>query len=103
MKKKNWKIIIEASAKKELHDLLNTKIIDQNDIQVLKKWVSEIEENGPNAVLDSSFWNDHPLHSDWKGYRSSSFSYRGRIIYKVINEKIVVQVVRVTADHDYRR
>lgn len=30
-------------------------------------------------------------------------TYSGRVIYRVIKGRIVVQVVRVTADHDYKK
>lgn len=98
-----WRVELDEEAKLELMELKKNGELSQGDIEVLRKWVSEIEEGGVDAIKKSPFWNDHPLHSDWKGHPSSSFSYKGRIIYKVIDNKILVMVVRITVDHDYRR
>ncbi|MCB0356742.1 MAG: hypothetical protein KDD40_07025 [Bdellovibrionales bacterium] len=98
-----WRVELDEKAKFELMELKKSGELSQGDIEVLRKWVSEIEEGGFDAIKNSPFWNDHPLHSDWEGHRSSSFSYKGRIIYKVIDNKILVMVVRITVDHDYRR
>lgn len=42
------------------------------------------------------------LAGEWKGHRSSRLNSQYRVIYKVDNEKILVQVMSVTP-HDYRR
>lgn len=101
--RKTWKVEIERKAERELGALLKSRALNQDDIQILQKWITEIEEVGLEAIWESRYWNDHELHSEWAGCRSSSFSFRGRIIYKVIDEEIVVLVVKVTTDHDYRR
>ena len=98
-----WAVEIESEAKKELVDLFSSGKLTQSDVEILRKWISEVEEGGIQAIEDSPYWNDHSLHSEWADHRSSSFSYRGRIIYKVMRNKILVVVVRITVDHDYRR
>lgn len=98
-----WKVEIEKKAKAELLEILKTKQITQDDIAILKKWVSELEEHGIESIQQGHFWNDYALHSEWKGYRSSSFSFKGRIIYKVVKNKVMVRIVRITTTHDYRR
>ena len=61
-------------------------------------------ETGPEALLNRpDKWADHALTGQWSGFRSSSFGYRGRIIYKVENEIITVVVVRITPEHDYKK
>jgi mRNA-degrading endonuclease YafQ of YafQ-DinJ toxin-antitoxin module len=95
-----WKVKMEEKAEAELTQLLKDKIITTADIKVLLRWVSEMEEFGPEHVAKSREWHDHKLEREWQGYRSSAFSCSGRVIYKIIDDLIIVQVTRVTADHN---
>lgn len=99
----NWTVKMEDKAEAELTKLLKDKIITKSDIKVLLRWVSEMEEFGPKYVAKSSEWHDHELDRDWLGYRSSAFSSSGRVIYKIMDDQIVVQVAKVTADHNYKK
>lgn len=99
----HWIVKIEEKAENELITLLEKKIISSSDVKVLLRWVSEIEEFGPEYVSTSKEWRDHELDRKWKGYRSSAFSHSGRIIYKIIEDRIIVTVARVTTDHNYKR
>jgi mRNA-degrading endonuclease YafQ of YafQ-DinJ toxin-antitoxin module len=97
---------VEFASKKveqEYVKLIKDGELTLDDNRIIKKWVSIIETEGLKAIQNSSFWYDHELDGEWKGYRSSSFSKLGRIIYKVENNKLIVYVVRVTPDHNYRR
>jgi mRNA-degrading endonuclease YafQ of YafQ-DinJ toxin-antitoxin module len=98
-----WKVQIGASAEKEIQLLIAKKQLSADDMEVIKAWIEEIQEEGIDAIKDSKFWNDHELTDNWKGHRSSSFSKLGRIIYKIIEKKIIVEVVKITPDHDYRK
>jgi mRNA-degrading endonuclease YafQ of YafQ-DinJ toxin-antitoxin module len=98
-----WTVKIEDKARVELAKLLKSKVITKADIKVLLRWVSEMEELGPEYIATSKEWYDHELEREWKGYRSSAFSHSGRIIYRVFNDKIIVQVAKVTADHNYKK
>lgn len=98
-----WKVMIEVKAETELSLLLKKKVITKADIKVLLRWVSEMEEFGPEFISTSSEWHDHELEREWFGFRSSAFSNSGRIIYKIIEDQVIVQVVRVTAHHDYKK
>lgn len=99
----HWKVKMEDKAEAELTKLLRDNIITKADIRVLLRWVSEMEVLGPEYVANSKVWHDHDLDREWEGYRSSAFSSSGRVIYKVIDDLIIVQVARVTADHNYRK
>lgn len=99
----HWKVKMEDKAEAELTKLLKDKIVTPADIKVLLRWVSEMEEFGPGYVAKSSEWHDHELDREWKGYRSSAFSSSGRVIYKIIDDQIIVQVARVTTDHNYKK
>lgn len=98
-----WKVLMEDKAEAELTKLLKDKIITKSDIKVLLRWVSEMEEFGPKYIESSSEWHDHELDRKWIGYRSSAFSSSGRVIYKIIDDQIVVHVARVTATHNYKK
>ncbi|MBT5032298.1 MAG: type II toxin-antitoxin system mRNA interferase toxin, RelE/StbE family [Proteobacteria bacterium] len=74
-----------------------------NDI--LKKyeiWKDIVSVSGPEGLKLIRSFNDEPLRGDWKGYRSSRLSLKYRIIYKIVRNEVLVQVVNITA-HDYRR
>lgn len=98
-----WTVDMTAQAKSELKDFLKNGVISNADIKVLLMWVDEMEEFGPEYIAQSSEWHDHPLEREWNGFRSSAFSEAGRVIYKVLENKIIVEVHRVTADHNYKK
>lgn len=78
--------------------------LSDDDRIVIQTWAQAIAEFGPEGLLKrSSVWVDHELDGEWRGYRSSRFSYRGRIIYRVDARQQTVVVVRITTSHDYRR
>lgn len=47
-------------------------------------------------------FHDEALRGEWKGFRSSRLSNQYRIIYKIVEEKILIQVLKITP-HDYGR
>lgn len=98
-----WKVKIEERAETELTQLLKDKVVTLADIKVLLRWVSDMEEFGPEYVANSNEWHDHALEREWEGYRSSAFSSSGRVIYKIFEDLIVVKVARVTTNHNYKK
>lgn len=98
-----WKVEYEREVELALHKDFSSGRITREDIVLLKTWVREMVEHGPEYIQESRIWDDHPLEKEWRGYRSSCFSSSGRIIYRIENDKIVVRVVRITPSHDYRR
>ena len=98
-----WKVDMTAQSKIELKNLLKRGFIANADIKVLLKWVDEMEEFGPEYIAQSTEWHDHELLTDWKGFRSSAFSSAGRVIYKIQENKIIVEVHRVTTEHNYKK
>ena len=97
-----WKVDYEAHVRSEIRDQLASGILSKNDLQALSKWVEQVETYGL-AHVQTDYWNDHPLEAEWTGLRSASFSRRGRIIYRIENDRLVIMVVRVTATHNYRK
>ncbi len=98
---KKWIVKINAEAEAELRIAIAEGHLSIDDQAVIISWIEEIQEEGLESILNSRFWNDHPLFGKWFGYRSSSFSRLGRIIYKVEDEIVQVVVVRITSKHDY--
>ncbi len=99
----SWKVIITEKAQLEFLNMKKKGLLTKEDQDIIYIWTKEILTNGLSNILDSKKWNDHKLEGNWKGYRSSSFSFKGRIIYKVENQKILVEVVRITTSHDYTK
>ena len=98
-----WKVIISDKAQKDFLSLKKSGELSKEDQDIIRSWAKEIIDNGLENVIDSKKWNDHALHSDWEGYRSSSFSFKGRLIYKIVDQKALVEVVKITTTHNYAK
>ncbi len=77
-------------------------LINLYEIKIIQDWIKDVEDFGPESLKKNKGWKDHALSGKWQGYRSSSFSPAGRIIYKVRNNKLIVKVIRITEDHNYK-
>lgn len=99
-----WKVVVDKKAEIDIKKLIEKNLLTKDDFIVIRQWISLVEKYGPDKLSESSFWNDHGLVRDkkWLNCRSSSFSYSGRIIYKTIDKKIIVEVLRITTDHNYK-
>ena len=74
-------------------------------IEILKryeKWKDIAMLSGPQGLRAIKGFRDEALSGDWKGCRSSRLNEQWRVIYQVVADALLVQVVRVTP-HDYRR
>ena len=81
------------------------KQLSSAPIDVVKKyetWKDIVSLSGPQALRKLKGLHDEPLSGKWKGYRSSRLNLQYRVIYKVINKQVLIQVENVTP-HDYRR
>src|SRR3990167_1327495 len=96
-----WKVRFSANAEALIRKLIKEGRISESDRQVIGAWMRLVELHGPEALREQRRWDDHALEHEWAGFRSSAYSPAGRIIYKVVEDKIVVVVVRITPDHDY--
>ncbi|MEW6056517.1 MAG: hypothetical protein AB1540_07865 [Bdellovibrionota bacterium] len=95
-----WKVIITDEAA----EVFKGKALSADDLETFQTWAKTVMKYGPEKLQEQPHkWADHPLFGEWRGYRSSIFRYKGRIIYKVAAQVITVTVVQITADHDYRR
>ena len=97
-----WKVILKPQTQLELKESLRKGDFSTEDIAILKAWITYVEEKGPYSLENDFKWDDHSLWGKWSGCRSSCISNSGRIIYKIIDDQVIVMVLRVTNKHDYR-
>jgi mRNA-degrading endonuclease YafQ of YafQ-DinJ toxin-antitoxin module len=81
--------------------MTRSSALSEGDKLVITDWAKTMQKHGPEKLRAEDRWNDHDLSGAWAGYRASSFSPAGRIIYKIIENVICVAVVRITTTHDY--
>jgi toxin HigB-1 len=74
----------------------------QDVLKKYEKWKDIVSLSGPQGLRKLKGLHDEALSGEWKGYRSSRLNLQYRVIYKVENEQILIQVVKITP-HDYRR
>ena len=67
-----------------------------------EKWKDIATLSGPPGLRLIKGFHDEALSGEWKGYRSSRLGIQYRVIYKVVPDHQLYQVVSITA-HDYRR
>ena len=100
-----WKVLFTSKCEEEIKELAKKGLLTEDDKRVISIWIKQVKKHGPDSLRlgqSSSTWYDHDLDRKWTGYRASSYSYSGRIIYKVENDVITVKVVRISPDHDYK-
>ena len=79
--------------------------LDQLPADVLKryeKWKDIVSISGPQGLRLIKGFRDEGLFGKWKGHRSSRLNRQFRVIYRIESDRVLVEVVNVTA-HDYRR
>lgn len=67
-----------------------------------EKWKDIVRLSGPQGLRAIKGFHDEALAGEWKRHRSSRLGLQWRVIYRVLGEVLLVQVVEVTP-HDYRR
>ena len=67
-----------------------------------EKWKDIVRISGPEGLRFIKGFHDEALRGQWAGYRSSRLGLQYRVIYKIVESEIFVQVETLTA-HDYRR
>ena len=92
-----WKIQEHRDVDKELSVRVPLDILKRYE-----KWKDIASISGPQGLRAIKGFHDEALSGKWKGYRSSRLNEQWRVIYKIVADALLVQVVRVTP-HDYRR
>lgn len=89
----------------EEHRRVDKQLSGAVPIEVLKryeKWKDIARLSGPPGLRAIKGFHDEALSGEWKGHRSSRLGLQWRLIYRVVANVLLIQVVQVTA-HDYRR
>jgi len=99
-----WKVEFERpEAEAEAEKMIRDGTLTTEDRRIITAWIRQVSLQGPESIQKDKRWADHDLEREWKGYRSSAFSNRGRIIYRIEEKVIKVLIERITVEHDYRR
>jgi addiction module RelE/StbE family toxin len=93
-----WRIDEHRQADKEL----SSGRVPVDILKRYEKWKDIAMLSGPQGLRAIRGFRDEALSGEWKGYRSSRLNEQWRVIYQVVADALLVQVVRVTP-HDYRR
>ena len=81
------------------------KTLDSAPLEIRKryeKWKDIVCLSGPQGLRRIKGLHDEALSGQWHGYRSSRLNLQYRVIYRIEQDKVLVQVENVTP-HDYRR
>lgn len=97
-----FKVVLTKKCSNELLKQKKNGDLSNNDLILIRTWISEMINFGPEYIATCGHWNDHELQNSRLGQRSSSFSNSGRIIYKVKKNNIEISIVKITSDHDYK-
>lgn len=92
-----WTIQEHRNVDKELSGRVPMEILKRYE-----KWKDIASLSGPPGLRAIRGFHDEALAGKWKGYRSSRLNEQWRVIYRIVSDALLVQVVRVTP-HDYRR
>ena len=76
--------------------------VPEDILKRYEKWKDIVAVSGPQGLRLIKGFNDEALRGKWKGYRSSRLGLKYRVIYKIVRDHILVQVVNITP-HDYRK
>jgi addiction module RelE/StbE family toxin len=91
-----WEVYEHRRAAKQLDRL------PRDVLKRYEKWKDIVRVSGPQGLRQIRGFNDEVLRGEWKGHRSSRLSQQYRIIYRIERDRVLVEVVNVTA-HDYRK
>jgi addiction module RelE/StbE family toxin len=91
-----WEILEHKRVDKVL------QFVPMEILQRYEKWKDIVSISGPDGLKHIKGFKDEALKGNWKGYRASRLNIQYRVLYKIIVNKVLVQVENITA-HDYRR
>jgi len=74
----------------------------QEVLKRYEKWKDIVGLSGPLGLRKIEGFHDESLRGEWKGHRSSRLGSQYRVIYKILKDKVMIQVVNMSP-HDYRK
>jgi addiction module RelE/StbE family toxin len=89
----------------EEHRRVDKQLSGAVPMEVLKryeKWKDIARLTGPPGFQAIVGFHDEALSGQWKGHRASRLGLQWRVVYRVVADVLLIQVVQVTP-HDYRR
>jgi toxin HigB-1 len=89
----------------EEHRQVDKDLAERVPVDILKryeKWKDIATLSGPAGLRAIKGFRDEALKGEWKGHRSSRLNAQWRVIYRIVSDRLLVRVVRVSP-HDYRR
>ena len=89
----------------EEHRRVDKQFASAVPIEILKryeKWKDIARISGPLGLRAIKGFRDESLTGEWKGSRSSRLGLQWRVIYQIVANRMLVQVIQITA-HDYRK
>jgi len=92
-----WRIEEHRRADRQLSGAVPNEVLKRYE-----KWKDIASLSGPPGLRAIKGFLDEALAGEWKGFRSSRLGLQWRVIYKVVADALLVQVVHV-APHDFRR
>ena len=92
-----WRIEEHRDVDKEL----SSGRVPLDILKRYEKWKDIATLSGPKGLRAIKGFHDEALGGKWKGFRSSRLNDQWRVLYKVVADALLVQVVRVTP-LDYR-
>lgn len=92
-----WKIEEHRRVDKQLSGSVPVEILKRYE-----KWKDIARISGPQGLRLIKGFHDEALSGEWRGHRSSRLGLQWQVIYRVVANVLLIQVVQVTA-HDYRR
>ena len=91
-----WAIYEHRNVPKQLQ-AISTDILKRYE-----KWKDIVFLSGPQGLRLIKGFHDESLRGEWKGHQSSRLGKHFRVIYRIEKDRILVQIVSITA-HDYRK
>ena len=92
-----WRIEEHRRVDKQLSGAVPLEILKRYE-----KWKDIAVLSGPPGLRAIKGFHDAALAREWQGFRSSRLGLQWRVIYRVVAEMLLIQVIEVTA-HDYRK
>lgn len=74
----------------------------QEILKRYEKWKDIAAISGPPGLRQIKGFHDEALAGEWKEHRSSRLGAHYRVIYRILADDLIFQVVSITA-HDLRR
>jgi len=76
------------------------KLVPQEVLKRYEKWKDIVGLSGPMGLRKIKGFHDESLKGEWKGHRSSRLGLQYRVVYKMLKDRVMIQVVSLSP-HDY--